>query len=149
MSDSICRAGILLVDKKRGPTSHDVVASLRRLLGMRKIGHNGTLDPMASGLMVMCVGNFTRLNPWLNRADKTYEATIRLGATSNTDDEEGIISTTTGVMPPDLNQVEQVIARFKGEIQQLPPDFSAIKIEGVRSHKLARERKKASLIILT
>ena len=145
MSYSLSNAGILLIDKKRGPTSHDVVASLRRLLGMRKIGHSGTLDPMASGLMVMCVGNFTRLNPWLTRADKTYEATIRLGATSTTNDEEGVINTTAGAVQPDLYEVERVIARFKGEIQQIPPDFSSIKIGGVRSHKLAREGKKANL----
>ncbi len=145
MGDSLSKVGILLVDKNRGPTSHDVVASLRRLLGIRKVGHSGTLDPMASGLMVMCVGNFTRLNPWLTRADKTYEATIRLGATSNTDDEEGVINNTTGVVPPDLDQVERVIARFKGKIRQIPPDFSAIKIGGVRSHKLAREGKETNL----
>ena len=145
MSDSFFKSGFLLIDKKRGPTSHDVVASLRRLLGMRRIGHSGTLDPIASGLMVMCVGNFTRLNPWLTRADKTYEATIQLGATSNTDDEEGVINTTSGVNPPDLDQVMRAIARFKGEIQQLPPDFSAIKIGGVRSHKLARKGKKVNL----
>ena len=145
MGYSLSRAGILLIDKKRGPTSHDVVASLRRLLGMRRIGHSGTLDPMASGLMVMCVGNFTRLNPWLTRADKMYEATIRLGATSTTDDEEGVINTTAGVVQPDLYEVERVIARFKGEIQQIPPDFSSIKIGGVRSHKLAREGQKANL----
>ena len=91
MANSIPKPGILLLDKNRGPTSHDLVASLRRLLGIRRIGHSGT-DPMASGLMVMCVGNFTRLNPWLTQADKTYDATVRLGATSNTDDDEGIIS---------------------------------------------------------
>ena len=145
MSNILSKAGILLIDKERGPTSHDVVASLRRLLGIRKIGHSGTLDPIATGLMVMCVGSFTRLNPWLTRVDKTYEATLRLGATSNTDDEEGLINNTTGVMPPDLAQVERVTARFKGEIEQLPPDFSAIKIGGVRSHKLAREGKRTNL----
>ena len=95
--------------------------------------------------MVMCVGDFTRLNPWLARADKTYEATILLGATSNTDDEEGVINNTVGVIPPDLDLVERVIARFKGEIHQVPPDFSAIKIGGVRSHKLARKGKKTNL----
>ena len=117
MSDSLSKAGILLIDKERGPTSHDVVASLRRLLGIRRIGHSGTLDPMATGLMVMCVGNFTRLNPWLTRADKTYEATIRLGSTSDTDDEEGYIAATAGVIQPEPDRVEQVINLFKGEIQ--------------------------------
>ena len=145
MSDRLSKSGILLVDKNRGPTSHDVVASLRRLLGIRRIGHSGTLDPMASGLMVMCVGNFTRLNPWLTRADKTYEATIRLGATSDTDDEEGDIADIAGVIPPDQDKVEHVNNLFKGEIQQVPPAFSAIKVGGVRSHKLAREGKKADL----
>ena len=145
MSDRLSKSGILLIDKDKGPTSHDVVASLRRLLGIRRIGHSGTLDPMASGLMVMCVGNFTRLNPWLTKADKTYEATIRLGATSDTDDEEGDIAATADIIQPDLDKVELVIDLFKGEIQQIPPAFSAIKVGGVRSHKLAREGKKADL----
>ena len=145
MANSISIPGILLLDKNRGPTSHDLVASLRRLLGIRRIGHSGTLDPMASGLMVMCVGNFTRLNPWLTQADKTYEATVRLGATSNTDDDEGIISPLDESVEPNLERIECVLSKFTGKIEQIPPSFSAIKIGGVRSHKLAREGKKADL----
>ncbi len=145
MANSISIPGILLLDKNRGPTSHDLVASLRRLLGIRRIGHSGTLDPMASGLMVMCVGNFTRLNPWLTQADKTYEATVRLGATSNTDDDEGIISPLDESVEPNLERIECVLSKFTGKIEQIPPSFSAIKVGGVRSHKLAREGKKADL----
>ena len=145
MANSISIPGILLLDKNRGPTSHDLVASLRRLLGIRRIGHSGTLDPMASGLMVMCVGNFTRLNPWLTQADKTYDATVRLGATSNTDDDEGIISPLDESVEPNLERIECVLSKFTGKIEQIPPSFSAIKIGGVRSHKLAREGKKADL----
>ena len=145
MANSISIPGILLLDKNRGPTSHDLVASLRRLLGIRRIGHSGTLDPMASGLMVMCVGNFTRLNPWLTQADKTYDATVRLGATSNTDDDEGIISPLDESVEPNLESIECVLSKFTGKIEQIPPSFSAIKIGGVRSHKLAREGKKADL----
>jgi tRNA pseudouridine55 synthase len=145
MANSIPKPGILLLDKNRGPTSHDLVASLRRLLGIRRIGHSGTLDPMASGLMVMCVGNFTRLNPWLTQADKTYEATVKLGATSNTDDDEGVISPYDESFEPSLERVECVLDQFRGEIEQIPPSFSAIKIGGVRSHKLAREGKRADL----
>ena len=115
MVNSIPKPGILLLDKNRGPTSHDLVASLRRLLGIRRIGHSGTLDPMASGLMVMCVGNFTRLNPWLTQADKTYEATVRLGATSNTDDDEGVIRPLDESFEPSLESVKCVLDQFRGK----------------------------------
>lgn len=137
--------GLLLVDKERGPTSHDVVAALRRLLGIRRIGHCGTLDPLATGLMVLCVGNYTRLNPWLTAADKQYRAAITLGATSNTDDAEGQITQTDfrGSISPIA--VEECIEGFLGEIEQVPPAFSAVKVAGVRSHKLARSGREAAL----
>ena len=119
--------GWLIIDKPLGVTSSSIVSRVRRLYGAAKAGHGGTLDPMATGLMVLCVGSFTRLNPWLTRVDKTYEATLRLGATSNTDDEEGLINNTTGVVPPDLAQVERVLGprrqpdhRGAGADQQSP-----------------------------
>lgn len=141
MTNKQAPAGILLVDKESGPTSHDLVGSLRRLLHMRRIGHCGTLDPLATGLMVMCVGRYTRLNPWLSGADKVYEAQLHLGATSNTEDSEGVITQSTVERKPQVDEIEQILTNFLGEVDQVPPTFSAIKIDGVRSHKLARAGK--------
>jgi len=137
--------GLLLVDKESGPTSHDLVAALRRLLGVRRIGHCGTLDPLATGLMVLCVGNFTRLNPWLSSTDKEYVAILTLGATSDTGDAEGHIEEFVAPRIPSEAEILKCLCNFKGEIEQVPPAFSAIKVGGVRSHKLARAGKQAEL----
>lgn len=145
MSHSGAYTGLLLVDKERGPTSHDVVAALRRTLGLRRIGHCGTLDPMATGLMVLCVGNYTRLNPWLTAVDKQYRAVITLGATSNTDDAEGVVEPTDfqGRISPAA--LDECMEQFRGDIQQVPPAYSAVKVAGVRSHKLARSGRQTPL----
>ncbi len=145
MGSSNGQTGLLLVDKEQGPTSHDVVAALRRLLGMRRIGHCGTLDPMATGLMVLCIGNYTRLNPWLTAADKQYRATITLGATSTTDDAEGAVESTDFQGDISLAMLEECAEQFLGEIQQVPPAYSAVKVAGVRSHKLARSGRETPL----
>ncbi len=137
--------GLLLLDKERGPTSHDMVSALRRVLGMRRIGHCGTLDPLATGLMVMCLGRYTRLNPWLSSSDKEYLATLQLGATSDTGDAEGQVEETACPRLPELADIEKCLARFTGEIEQVPPAYSAIKVGGVRSHVLARSGKQAEL----
>ena len=130
--------GVLVVDKAKGPTSHDVIASLRRLLQLRRIGHCGTLDPLASGVLVVCLGRYTRLNRWLSGTDKEYEAEIRLGAVSDTGDAEGPIHYQADCSPPDDHSVAQALRNFTGAIDQVPPAHSAVKVAGVRSYKRAR-----------
>ena len=130
--------GVLVIDKAKGPTSHDVIASLRRLLRVRRIGHCGTLDPLASGVLVVCLGRYTRLNRWLSGADKEYEAEICLGATSDTGDAEGPIRHQADCPPPDYQSVVQALCDFTGVIDQVPPAHSAVKVAGVRSYKRAR-----------
>ena len=137
--------GILVVDKPSGPTSHDIVARLRRLLGMRRIGHCGTLDPMATGILVVCLGRFTRLNQWLSAGAKEYEATFTLGAVSDTEDGEGKIEAVAGARAPSLAEVEARIEGFVGRIDQVPPAYSAVKVNGVRSYALARQERAVAL----
>ena len=121
-------AGVLVVDKGKGPSSHDIVASLRRILQMRRIGHCGTLDPLASGVLVVCLGRHTRLNRWLSETDKVYEATISLGATSITGDSQGPILQESGYSIPDANEVIYKLQGFSGEIDQVPHAYSAVKV---------------------
>ena len=130
--------GVLVLDKAKGPTSHDVIASLRRLLQLRRIGHCGTLDPLASGVLVVCLGRYTRLNRWLSGADKEYEAEICLGAVSATGDAEGPICPQAHGRPPDDQSVAQALRDCTGAIDQVPPPHSAVKVAGVRSYKRAR-----------
>ena len=133
--------GILLVDKPQGVTSHDVVARSRRALGTRKIGHAGTLDPMATGLLVLGVGSATRLLTFMVGLDKTYEATIRLGVSTDSDDADGIETARadaaiTGAVDDD--RIAAAIADQTGEISQVPSRVSAIKVGGRRAYDLAR-----------
>ncbi|HEY9308204.1 MAG TPA: tRNA pseudouridine(55) synthase TruB [Microbacterium sp.] len=129
--------GILLVDKPRGITSHDVVARARRALGTRKIGHAGTLDPMATGLLVLGVEGATRLLTFIVGLDKTYEATIRLGVATDTDDAEGqVVSVTDAAL--DSPAIRAGIAALTGRISQVPSTYSAIKVDGRRAYDLAR-----------
>ena len=131
------KEGILVVDKATGPTSHDVVAMARRALQIRRIGHCGTLDPLASGVLVLCIGRLTRLSEWISRGDKEYEATFLMGAVSSTDDAQGDISP-TGAPMPSRQQIEVAMASFRGCLEQIPPAHSAVKVDGVRSYKRAR-----------
>lgn len=134
--------GILVVDKAVGPTSHDVVAMARRALQTRRIGHCGTLDPLASGVLVLCVGAVTRLSDWISQGGKEYEAVMRLGATSSTDDAQGDIATLRGAEElPSLAQIEAALPAFCGVIEQVPPAHSAVKVDGVRSYKRARRNE--------
>lgn len=134
--------GLLIVDKPAGPTSHDVVASVRRALGERRIGHTGTLDPMASGVLPLVLGRATRLARFLSASEKSYRAVIRLGLETDSYDLTGepVGETYTGVMP-DRDTVERALTSFRGTFLQQPPMFSAKKIAGVRSHKLARQQR--------
>ena len=135
--------GLVIVDKPGGLTSHDVVARIRRLAGTRRVGHAGTLDPMATGILVVGVEKATRLLGYLTLTQKQYEATIRLGQSTSTDDAEGEVTFTAsadGVCAAVLSQdeISKAVAELTGEIQQVPPAVSAIKVDGQRAYKLTR-----------
>jgi tRNA pseudouridine55 synthase len=136
------RSGILLVDKPGGMTSHDVVAATRRLAGTRKVGHAGTLDPMATGLLVLGVNSSTRLLTFVVGLDKEYRATIRLGEATTTDDAEGeVVSTAAAGVVKALRheEIDAQVARLTGDIEQTPSTVSAIKVAGKRAYALVRE----------
>ncbi len=130
--------GLLLVDKAGGMTSHDVVARARRVLSVRKVGHAGTLDPMATGLLVLGVGAATRLLGHVGGHDKTYEATIRLGQSTVTDDREGAVLTTSSTASLDYDAVRAALAAQTGPLLQVPSSVSAVKVEGRRSYDRVR-----------
>lgn len=133
--------GFLLLDKPKGMTSHDLVALVRRLTGVRQIGHAGTLDPLASGLMILGVGSATKQLSHFVGLDKTYEAVFVLGASSNTDDAEGKIAAKPPAHPLTIEAIEEKIQTFEGETSQIPPAYSAIKMGGRRLYELARAGK--------
>lgn len=137
--------GILLVDKPGGITSHDVVARARRALGTRKIGHAGTLDPMATGLLVLGVEGATRLLTFVVGLDKTYQATIRLGVATDTDDADGEVVSTTDASSLDSARIADGIAPLTGRISQVPSTYSAIKVDGRRAYDLARAGESVEL----
>lgn len=130
--------GILNIYKERGFTSHDVVAKLRGILHQKKIGHTGTLDPEAVGVLPICLGKGTKLCDMLTDRSKTYQVEMRLGITTDTEDMTGTILTEQEVTAT-LEQVEQVISQFVGEIDQIPPMYSALKVNGKKLYELARE----------
>ncbi len=132
-------SGILSVDKPLGWTSHDVVGLVRRLVGQRQVGHAGTLDPLASGVLLVVLGTATRLSDALMHTRKCYAARLRLGATTTTDDAEGETTTVrpVGAISPD--RISAVLSGFLGEIAQTPPAYAAIKKNGVPAYKLARQ----------
>jgi tRNA pseudouridine55 synthase len=142
------RSGILLVDKPAGFTSHDAVARTRRLAGTRKVGHAGTLDPMATGLLILGLNSSTRLLTYLVGLDKEYFATIRLGASTTTDDAEGEFIATAApeaVAAITTDQLDQQLARLTGPIQQVPSSVSAIKVDGKRAYARVREGESFAL----
>lgn len=131
--------GVLLVDKPAGLTSHDVVARVRRLAATRKVGHAGTLDPMATGLLVIGIGRATRLLTYVVGADKTYEATIRLGISTTTDDAEGEALTSDGACLDDLaGRLPAALESLTGRISQVPSSVSAVKVDGERAYARVR-----------
>ncbi len=130
--------GVILIDKPVGPTSFDVVAKLRRITGQKKIGHAGTLDPLASGLLVICLGRYTKLAGYLAQSSKCYEATVKLGEVTRTDDAEGEILACCDASHVSLVDLKEIKERFLGDISQEPPKFSAIKIAGRRAYARAR-----------
>jgi tRNA pseudouridine55 synthase len=137
--NSFTRSGILLVDKPQGITSHDVVSRTRKLAGTRKVGHAGTLDPMATGLLVLGLNSSTRLLTFLVGLDKSYLATIRLGQSTDTDDAEGTATATTDAGGLADDAIRSALEAFVGEIRQVPSSVSAIKVDGRRAYDLVRE----------
>lgn len=130
--------GVLVVNKPAGWTSHDVVARARVLLGVAKVGHTGTLDPAATGVLVLCLGKATRIAEYLVNADKEYRAVLRLGVATDTQDATGTVIAEAGGALPDRAAIEAVMGRFVGQHRQVPPMYSAVKIQGVPLYKLAR-----------
>lgn len=130
--------GIMLLDKPAGQTSNRVLRRVSRLLDARKAGHTGSLDPLATGLLVACFGEATKVSGWLLDADKTYVATARLGITTDSGDADGRPLQERAVPPLAAEALEEILAAFRGEQQQIPPMFSALKHDGRRLHELAR-----------
>ena len=133
--------GLLVVDKPAGVTSHDVVAVVRRVTNERSVGHLGTLDPMATGVLPLLLGKYTRLAQFLNAADKQYTGTIRFGWATETFDAEGAVDGAVRPLGLTLEELRGIAGQFQGEIDQVPPVYSAKKIKGVPAYKLARAGK--------
>ncbi|HXZ66664.1 MAG TPA: tRNA pseudouridine(55) synthase TruB [Streptosporangiaceae bacterium] len=131
-------SGLLIVDKPPAWTSHDVVAKIRKLAGTRRVGHAGTLDPMATGVLVIGVEKATRLLGYLTLAEKEYAATIRLGQSTDTDDADGAVIDSVPARNLDEAELRRAVTGLTGEISQIPPGVSAIKVDGQRSYRLAR-----------
>jgi tRNA pseudouridine55 synthase len=137
--------GLLIIDKPAGPTSHDVVSRMRRLLREKRIGHCGTLDPAATGVLLLVVGRATRLSQFLSASDKSYEAVVRLGFATDTADAEGQPAGPVWRGPlPAKESIESALEAFRGTFLQQPPAFSAKKIDGTRSYKLARASRRSA-----
>lgn len=148
-ADSIPSSGVFVVDKPQGVTSHDVVAAARKLLHMKKVGHAGTLDPMATGALVIGFGKATRLLNVITGADKTYETVIRLGQSTATDDAEGSITREYDTSAVSDGQIYAAARSLTGTIRQVPSAFSAVKVNGRRAYDLAREGRPAELAART
>jgi tRNA pseudouridine55 synthase len=138
-------AGLVVVDKPAGITSHDVVGRCRRIFGTRKVGHAGTLDPMATGVLVVGIERATKILGLLTTTDKSYSATIRLGQTTSTEDAEGEVLQTVSADGVTDAQIGEAVAGLRGEIAQVPSAVSAIKVGGQRAYKLAREGQTVEL----
>ena len=137
--------GLLNVNKPPGMTSRDVVNRVQVPVRPAKVGHAGTLDPLATGVLVVCVGPATRLVPYVQRLAKRYVGTFLLGRTSNTEDIDGDVVTFSDAPIPERSQIEEILPQFTGKISQRPPAYSALKLAGQRAHKLARQGKPVRL----
>ena len=131
--------GAILVDKPSGPTSHDVVDAIRRKFGIKKVGHCGTLDPNATGLLIIVLGRGTKLSERLMGDDKVYEGTIKFGEATDSYDSDGELTASLPIMPMTLEELNEEAATFIGDLMQVPPMVSAIKKDGVPLYKLARK----------
>ena len=137
--------GVLIIDKPAGMTSHDVVNRVRRILGQKSVGHLGTLDPMATGVLPVVTGKLTRLAQFYTKSEKAYEGEIRFGFATDTYDAEGEPVTEAQTVTLDRDKIEALAAQFRGLIDQVPPPFSAKKIHGVPAYKLARKSLEVTL----
>src|SRR5687768_12807960 len=131
--------GALLIDKPSGPTSHDIVDALRRHLRLKKVGHAGTLDPNATGLLILLLGRATKLSEKLMGGDKVHEGTCELGEVTNSYDADGELVSSLPVPPVTLEELNELAAGFVGDLMQVPPMVSAVKKDGVPLYKLARK----------
>jgi tRNA pseudouridine55 synthase len=138
-------SGVLVVDKPVGLTSHDVVQIVRKGTNIRRAGHTGTLDPRASGVLVILVGPAVRLSEYVSASDKRYQAVLRLGATTDTYDADGRILSTAPVDQLTETQFQEALETFVGEIEQVPPPYSAVKIKGRKAYEMAREGEEVDL----
>jgi tRNA pseudouridine55 synthase len=147
MSDQIKNvvSGVLVVDKPIGLTSHDVVQIIRRGTGIRRAGHTGTLDPRASGVLVVLIGPAVRLSEYVSASDKRYQATIRLGSSTDTYDAEGTILGSSPVDDISEEHFDEILQTFVGEIEQIPPPYSAVKVKGRKAYEMAREGEEVDL----
>lgn len=136
--------GLLIVNKPVGPTSHDIVYKVRKWSGERRVGHTGTLDPLASGVLIICLGTATRISEYILHSDKRYTATVRLGQTTATYDSQGAI---LEQKPVDLarEQIESALSQYRGTITQKPPAYSAIQVGGKRAYEMARDGEEVDL----
>jgi tRNA pseudouridine55 synthase len=130
--------GVLVIDKPKGPTSFDVVRQVRSLLKVKKVGHTGTLDPMATGVLPICLGEATKVAGFITEGDKAYEATVRLGVETDTQDAEGKVVAEAPVPPLTAALLESALGKFRGTFEQVPPMYSAVKVDGKRLYELAR-----------
>lgn len=138
-------SGVLVIDKPIGLTSHDVVQIIRRGTGIRRAGHTGTLDPRASGVLVVLIGPAVRLSEYVSASDKRYQATIRLGSSTNTYDAEGVVTSRAPVDHITEDRFNEILQTFVGEIEQVPPPYSAVKVKGKRAYEIAREGESVDL----
>ena len=138
-------SGALVVDKPVGMTSHDVVQAIRNGTGLRRAGHTGTLDPRASGVLVILVGPAVRLSEYVSASDKRYQAIIRLGGSTDTFDAEGLVTPSKDPVTVTEAQFETALQTFVGEIEQTPPPYSAVKVQGRKAYEMAREGEEVEL----
>ncbi len=138
-------SGVLVVDKPIGLTSHDVVQIIRRGTGIRRAGHTGTLDPRASGVLVVLIGPAVRLSEYVSASDKRYQATIQLGRSTDTYDSEGTVTKATPVEDISEDQFDEILQSYVGEIEQVPPPYSAVKVKGKKAYEMARKGKPVDL----
>jgi tRNA pseudouridine55 synthase len=138
-------SGVLVIDKPIGLTSHDVVQIVRKGTGIRRAGHTGTLDPRASGVLVVLIGPAVRLSEYVSASDKRYQATIRLGSTTDTFDSEGVITSESSANHITEENFDEILQTYVGEIEQVPPPYSAVKVKGRKAYEMARKGENVEL----
>lgn len=143
--NTLDESGILLINKPAGPTSHDIVDRMRAVSGIRQVGHAGTLDPFAQGLVIILVGKATKRAKEFSDLPKTYETLFRLGAESDTNDIAGVLRQSPDAVKPSFDTVASALAQFRGTVMQIPPQFSAIKIKGKKAYEHARNNELMTL----